>query len=1171
MAKTPELVHLHNHTHYSILDGLQKIPAMLDRVQELGQKAVAITDHGSMSGAIEFYLEAKKRDIKPIIGIETYMARRSHLDKSGKQDANPYHLILLAKNYQGYQNLCKLSTIAWLDGFYYKPRIDRKLLEQYSEGLICLSGCAGGELAKAIEANDFDKATEIAKWYKRVFGDDYYLELQDHGDWELGKIINQGNLKLAKELGIKYVITKDCHYTLREQDKAHDILLCIQTASNLDDKDRFRIDLPLYLTSTDETIASTQLEPDVILEAIRQTDQIADKVDLEIPMGQILIPTFPVPDSETEESYLESLVLAGANRLYKNNQSDLPSEVTDRIKFELGVIKRMGYCGYMLIVWDLINWSKSQGIITGPGRGSAAGSIVCYCIGITDIDPLKYQLLFERFLNPERISMPDIDMDFPDDRRDEVIDYASQKYGSDRVAHIVTFGVMAARNAVRDTGRVLGYDYNSIDSIAKKIPAPVQGRHIPLADSIKNDPELKTEYETNPIAKHVIDNALNLEGTIRNSGVHAAGVVIAPEPLVKRLPLMNAAKGVISTQYSMNYVEGLGLLKFDFLGLSNLTIIKNTLRIIKKVYKKEIDATNIPLDDSDTYRLFQEGKTMGIFQFESSGMRSYLRQLKPTVFEDIVAMVALYRPGPLGGGFTDQFIRRKNNPDLIEYGHPKLESILKPTYGVVVYQEQVMDISKVLSGFSGGEADTLRKAMGKKQRDTLAKMKDKFIKGAKTHSQVDDKYINDLWSSLEDFADYGFNKSHAASYALISIWTAYLKAHYPAAFMAALMTNHFEETEKLTIAIKECKDMGIKILPPDINQSYTEFAITPDKQAIRFGLMAIKNVGEKSIDQLIEIRNQSGQFTDLDDFLTKIPTGVINKKILESLVKVGALDSLGDRQILLANIEQIVSYHSTLQKTINSQQNSLFAGTESAQSIHKIRLSPAREIISDKTILTWEKELTGHYISKHPLEEFIEEIESKTQSIPSLNPSQEGQLVVVAGIISSIKKITTKKGQTMAIVGLSGVEDDIEVVVFPNSYQAYQALIEENHTVIVKAKVNYQDRGRQLDKPKLIAEKIGQLDKKTLSRIRAPKQSSSSTKEDISYKPLEKLIITLNQPGKNQLIKLKQLLDHYPGEHPVLLKIQTDYKIQPLELSIKVSKDPELISTLEQDYSLGYN
>ncbi|MBP6005512.1 DNA polymerase III subunit alpha [Candidatus Saccharibacteria bacterium] len=1169
MAKPTELVHLHNHTHYSILDGLQKIPAMLDRVKELGQSAVAITDHGTMSGAIEFYLEAKKRDIKPIIGIETYMARRSHLDKSGKQDANPYHLILLAKNYQGYQNLCQLSTIAWLDGFYYKPRIDRELLEKYSEGLICLSGCAGGELAKAIEANDFEKATEIAKWYQQVFGDDYYLELQDHGDWELGQIINQGNLRLAKELDIQYVITKDCHYTLKEQEKAHDILLCIQTASNLDDKDRFRIDLPLYLTSTEETLATSQLEAEVITEAISQTSQIADKVELEIPMGQILIPTFPVPKSETEESYLESLVLEGANRLYSNDQGTLSDQVTNRIKFELGVIKRMGYCGYMLIVWDLINWSKSQGIITGPGRGSAAGSIVCYCLGITDIDPLKYQLLFERFLNPERISMPDIDMDFPDDHRDEVIQYASQKYGSDQVAHIVTFGVMAARNAVRDTGRVLGYDYNSIDAIAKKIPAPVQGRHIPLADSIKNDPELKTEYQTNPIAKHVIDNALNLEGTIRNSGVHAAGVVIAPEPLVKRIPLMNAAKGVVATQYSMNYVEGLGFLKFDFLGLSNLTIIKNTLRIVKKVYGEKINATDIPLDDPNTYRLFQEGKTMGIFQFESSGMRSYLRQLKPTVFEDIVAMVALYRPGPLGGGFTDEFIKRKNNPDLIKYDHPKLEPILQPTYGVVVYQEQVMDISKVLSGFSGGEADTLRKAMGKKQRDTLAKMKDKFIKGAKTHSQVDDQFINDLWSSLEDFADYGFNKSHAASYALIAIWTAYLKAHYPAAFMAALMTNHFEETEKLTIAIKECKDMGVKILPPDINQSYTEFAITPDKQAIRFGLMAIKNVGEKSIEQIIEIRNQSGQFTDLDDFLIKIPAGVINKKILESMIKVGAFDSLGDRQILLANIEQIVSFHSNLQKTLNSQQNSLFAGTESAESIHKIKLNPAQEIISDKTILTWEKELTGHYISKHPLEEFIEEIEKRTQSISGLNPSQEGQMVVIAGIITTIKKITTKKGQTMAILNLSGVEEEIELVIFPNTYQSYQQLINENQIVVAKGKLSYLDRGRQLDKPKLITEKLGPLDQKTLSRIRPPKQSKPS--DIISYKPLEKLIITINQPGKNQLVELKQLLDKYPGEHPVLLKIQTGHHIQPLELPIKVAKDPELVTTLEKDYSLGYN
>ncbi|HEY1064335.1 MAG TPA: DNA polymerase III subunit alpha, partial [Candidatus Saccharimonadales bacterium] len=827
-----DYVHLHNHTQYSLLDGLTKVPALIDYVKAKNMVAVAQTDHGTLSGAIEFYKTATANGVKPIIGIETYVAARTHLDKDPGKDKPNFHLILLAMNNQGYQNLMALSTTANLDGYYYKPRIDHELLEKHSEGLIVLSGCIGGEVGDAIRNEQYDQAKKIAEWYKSVFGDRYYIEMQDHGHpdhpskWAEQERVNKGLMQLAKELDIQPVVTCDAHYLQHEDQEAHEILLCVQTGSFLSDEKRMSLkDFELHVTDPTEIIDRwSTLCP----EAVSNTRAIADRCNVEIELGKILIPKFPVPKGDTEKSYLVKQTYRGLAWRYGGASLEdsekmsvdeakklLAPEVLERAEYELGVIESMGFNGYFLIIADFMNWGKDRGIVFGPGRGSAAGSIISYALKITELDPLKYDLLFERFLNPDRISMPDVDIDIMDTRRDEVIQYCAEKYGDDRVANIVTFGTMAARNAVRDVARVLQVPYAEADRLAKMIPAPIQGRHIPLQTSLAKDPDLKHEYDTNEESHRVFDLAVRVEGTIRSHGVHAAGVVIAPDSIVKFAPLEMAQKGVVATQYPKDPVEELGLLKMDFLGLSNLTVINNTLRIIRKVYGKEIDINSLPLDDELTYKLLQRGDTTGVFQFESSGMKRYLRELKATEFDDVIAMGALYRPGPLSAGLTDSFIKRKNGLEDISYAHPLMKGALETTFGVLVYQEQVMRISRDVCGFTGGEADTLRKAIGKKKKDVMEKMRVKFIEGA-VANDVPRPVIEKFWKDLLGFADYCFNKSHSACYGMISYQTAYLKAHYPAAFMAALMTSDYDDTDRLAIEITECKKMGIKVLPPDV-------------------------------------------------------------------------------------------------------------------------------------------------------------------------------------------------------------------------------------------------------------------------------------------------------------------------------------------------------------------
>jgi DNA polymerase-3 subunit alpha len=898
------------------------VPKLIDYVKEAGMTAVAMTDHGTLSGTIEFYKEAEAHGIKPIIGMEAYVATRSRHDRDPQKDKNYFHLIILAMNNTGYQNLMRLSSIANLEGVYYKPRIDHELLEQYNEGLIIVSGCIGGEIGDSLRHGQYEKAVETAKWYKQVFGDRYYFEVQDHGHpdhpskWDEQVAVTAETIKLSEELDIPCVVTCDAHYLRHEDQIAHEILLCVQTGAFLSDEKRMSLsDFELHVTDPVEIIKRWGADhPDYIT----NTRAIADRCEVTIELGKILIPKFPVPEGETEKSYLDKLVYSGLAWRYggiakleasklsvEQAVATLPDDVSTRTTYELGIIDSMGFNGYFLIISDFIGWGKNEGIVFGPGRGSAAGSIISYALAITELDPLKYDLLFERFLNPDRISMPDVDIDIQDTRRNEVIQYCVEKYGTERVANIVTFGRMAARNAVRDVSRVLQVPYAEADRLSKMIPPPIQGVNIPLAKALATDHDLKQEYETNETSKKVFDLALQLEGTIRSHGVHAAGVVIAPDDIVKFVPLEMAQKGVVATQYPMGPVEELGLLKMDFLGLSNLTTIKNALRIIKRVNGLDIDINEIPLDDTAAYELLQRGDTTGVFQLESAGMKRYLRDLKPSVFEDIVAMVALYRPGPMQ--FIDEFIGRKHGERVIAYPHPSMENSLKNTYGVLVYQEQVMQISKEVCGLTGGEADTLRKAIGKKKIDIMRKMKLRMIEGGQAVSGIQPAVMEVFWKQLEEFAAYCFNKSHAACYGLIAYQTAYLKAHYPEAFMAAVMSSDYDDIDRLAIEITECKKMGIQVLAPDVNESYLEFAVVPDSKQIRFGMVAIKNVGHGAVEEILKARDASN-FTSLEDFLTRVNCRVVNRKAMESLIKAGGFDRYAERAVLLHNLDMMLAF-----------------------------------------------------------------------------------------------------------------------------------------------------------------------------------------------------------------------------------------------------------------------
>ncbi len=1187
-----DFVHLHNHTQYSLLDGLTKIPELMDAVQAMGMHSVAITDHGTLSGLIEFYKEANARSIKPILGLEAYMAVRSFSDKDPTKDKNNFHLTLLAMNQQGYQNLMRLSTIANLEGFYYRPRIDHTLLKKYSEGLIVLSGCIGSEVGDALRQAQYEAAKKIAQWYKSVFGDRYYLEVQDHGHpshptyWKEQEAVNQQLLQLAKELDIACVVTCDAHYLRRDDQEAHEVLLCVQTGSFLSDEGRMSLkDLTLHVTDPKEVIKRWGKENP---ELITNTHVIAERCEIKLELGRILIPKFPVPQGQTERSHLELLTYQGlawryggmaeskAKKLTKEAaKKTLSDEVRERAEYELGVIEQMGFCGYFLIIADFINWGKNKGIVFGPGRGSAAGSIISYALKITELDPLAYDLLFERFLNPDRISMPDIDIDIQDSRRDEVIQYCVDKYGTDRVANIVTFGRMAARNAVRDVARVLQVPYAEADKLAKMLPQPVQGRHIPLSQSLKQDRDLKEEYRTNESARRVFDLAIQLEGTIRSHGVHAAGVVIAPDEIVKFTPLEMAQKGVVATQYSMGPIEDLGLLKMDFLGLSNLTIIKNALRIIRKVYDKQIVIDQIPLDDAKTYELFQHGDTTGVFQFESAGMKRYLKELQPTEFNDLIAMNALYRPGPMQ--WIEEFIARKNGKRTITYLDEVMRPALEPTYGIMVYQEQVMQIAKDMCGFSGGQADTLRKAIGKKKRDVMAKLKQEFITGATKTSGVKVAVVEKLWAELEKFADYAFPKAHSSCYATVAYWTAYLKANYPPAFMAALMTSDFDNTDRLAIEINECKHMGIEVLPPDVNESFVEFAVLAKSKQIRFGLAAIKNVGTAAVEEILRARDIDHEFANLEDFFAKVNARIVNRKTIESLIKAGALDSFGKRTKLLSNLDALLAYASRVQKAKVAGQTDLFGDDVNTKTMHaSLHLENSDIEINAAELLRWERDLLGIYLSQHPLDQFETLLGEQTVPLNELQPSQEGKRVTVGGAVTDVREVTTKRGQKMAFVKLADKFGEIELILFPGNYQQ-QDIWERDRIIIATGKITSRDRnGAALGEVKILVDDAHEVNLNEASGEQLMATSSKAVKgpgAKVLYKstptnrynnvPTRVYLRLMSGEDQELLLSLKQTIDDYQGDTEVVLVLGEDSNKQVIKLPMRINSAPRVLGELQ--------
>ncbi len=1196
-------VHLHNHSHYSLLDGLTKLDEMINYAKEQGSPAIAITDHGAMYGVIEFYQKCKKAGIKPIIGVETYLAPASRFDKTTKEDGRSYHLLLLAKNKKGYQNLIKLVSAAHLEGFYYKPRVDWELLSQYHEGLIAASACLAGEIPRLILADKKEEAKKRILAYKQLFGqDNFYLEIMDHPELEGQDKVNAELIRFSRELGAPLVATNDVHYFKREDAEAQDILLCLQNKKKLEDRDRLKmLGLGDYsLRSNADMIAAFKNTP----EAVKNTLKIASACQLEIELGNTQLPHFEVPPGEDGNSYLRHCCLKGLAKRYPQANKEELKKINTRLDYELSVIAKMGWPSYFLIVADFINWAKDNKIVVGPGRGSAAGSLVCYLTGITNLDPLQYDLLFERFLNPDRISMPDIDMDFADTRRNEVINYVGEKYGHDHVAQIITFGTMAARAAIRDVGRVLGEPYDYCDRLSKTVPMFMK-----LGEALKAVPELREIYQQEAAARRIIDYARRLEGVARHASTHACGVLITKKPLTEYVPIQYASSSdrSIISQYSLHPIEDLGLLKMDFLGLKNLTIIESALKIIKNTRGLEIDIDALPLDDRKTYRLFQAGETTGVFQFESSGMKRYLRELKPTVFEDVIAMVALYRPGPME--WIPDYIAGKHKRKKVSYLHPKLAPILEKTYGVAIYQEQVMQIARDLAGFSMGQADVLRKAVGKKIPSLLAEQKEKFIEGG-VKNGVYKELAEKIFSFIEPFAGYGFNRSHAACYALIAYQTAYLKAHWPVEFMAALLTADQGDTDRVAVEIEECRHMALKIMPPDINESFASFTVvtagTKENRAvaanekvdtIRFGLKAIKNVGEHIADVIIKERKNKGSYADIFDLLARITDKDLNKKSLESLIKSGALDGYGERGQLLANVEKLLNLNKEAAKSKDSRQSSLFADLPTASHLNHFSLAPAA-MASQSEKLNWERELLGLYISEHPFNVFRPHLTNYARPLAELKFHKTDERVITAGVISALKKIITRSGESMLFVKIEDASAVVEVLVFPRLYKESQNLWREGQAVILDGKVSEKDK-----EIKVLVNHAAPLDaeapQKSLADFKKllltgsgfrngynsgykangynpysyqQKMDDSQASQGDRKTPLDKAgvpalrLTFLKDFSSADLEQLKKILVLYPGDSEVYFKVFSGEKKQLIKSDLRVKFSSALSAALRERF-----
>ena len=1048
MAK---FTHLHVHSHYSLLDGLAKIDELVARAAELGMNSLALTDHGNLCGAIEFYKKAKKQGINPILGAEMYIAREKMTDKRPGIDDTRYHLTVLAANNQGYKNLIKLVTKAHLDGFYYKPRVDKELLREHSGGLIALSGCFAGEIPRAIRNKKVELAERLIHDYQDIFGkENFYLEVAPHFNYPDQRMINEELANLSPKTGAKLVATNDIHYVRPEDAGAQDILVSVQTGARLENEDRLTMkDANLSLRSGKEM---SELFPDHP-EAIEHTEEIASRVNIEIPLGNWTFPEFKIPPGTTTDGELRRMTLEGIQK----RGLEKTKEIEERTEYELGIIREKGFAPYFLVVADLIDQAHRKNILTTI-RGSVAGSLVTYLIGITNINPLEYKLPFERFLNRERPLPPDIDMDFADNRRDEIIQYAREKYGEDKVAQIGTFGTMMARAVVRDVTRALSYPYLLGDRIAKLIPLGSQGFPMTIDQALATTPELKQTYDAEPEIKRIIDEAKKLEGCVRHISVHAAGVVIGPEALQEYVPLQYDPKGgKIITQYDMHAVEDAGLLKFDFLGIRNLSILSDAIRLVKKYHDIDIDIEKIPLDDKKTFSMLAHGETMGLFQLGGSGMTKYLRELKPTSIHDINAMVALYRPGPIES--IPEYIRRKHNPSLIQYLDPRMKDILSQSYGVITYQDDVLLTAINLAGYSWAEADKLRKAIGKKIPAEMQAQKEKLIKGLVSNGMSEPK-SETLWKLIEPFAAYGFNKSHGASYGRVAYQTAYMKANFPAEYMTAVLTADSGDMEKVAEIITECQRMNIPVLPPDVNESLAQFTLIKgapgDGDKIRFGLESVKNVGTNIVEAIIQARGSEGKFSSLTDFAEKVKHKDFNKKSFESLVKCGALDGLGERNQLIGNLELILEYNRDSQKIKSTGQNSLFSLTPEVYT-YSIRLRNV-EPATKRERLTWEKELLGLYVTEHPIQEYIEKLKANhVLPLKDLVLETSNRFVSVGGVVSNVQKIITKSGEPMLFVKLEDLTSRIEVLVFPKILAKNPTIWQEEKVILVKGRLSDKD------------------------------------------------------------------------------------------------------------------
>lgn len=1136
--------HLHVHTEFSLLDGSCKIKEIVARAKELGMDSLAITDHGVMYGVIDFYKAAKEVGIKPIIGCEVYVAPGSRFNKEAGQSEDKYHhLVLLAENNKGYANLMKIVSKGFIDGFYYKPRVDYEVLEQYHEGIIALSACLAGEVQKYLARGFYEEGKKAALRYQDIFGKgNYYLELQDHGIPEQ-KMVNSSLLRMSKELDIELVATNDVHYINAEDSVAHDILLCIQTGKKVSDEDRMRYEGgQFYLKSEDEM---RKLFP-YALQALENTHKIAQRCNVEIEFGVTKLPRYDVPEGYTSWEYLNYLCTKGLNEKYPDDDGTL----RERLDYELGIINKMGYVDYFLIVWDFINYAKSNDIMVGPGRGSAAGSIVSYCLGITDIDPIKYDLLFERFLNPERVSMPDIDVDFCYERRQEVIDYVVRKYGKDRVVQIVTFGTLAARNVIRDVGRVLDLPYAVVDEVAKMIPKDIG---ITIQKALDQSEDFRKLYNSNEEVKNLINMAKRLEGLPRHTSMHAAGVVISQKSVDEYVPLSRASDGSVTTQYIMTTLEELGLLKMDFLGLRTLTVIQNAVKYAEKSTGRKIDINKIDYNDKNVLDYIGTGKTDGIFQLESSGMKNFMKELKPQSLEDIIAGISLYRPGPMD--FIPKYLDGKNNPDNITYDCPQLEKILKPTYGCIVYQEQVMQIVRELAGYTLGRSDLVRRAMSKKKQSVMEKEKKNFVYGNPEENVkgciangIDEQIAIKIYNDMMDFAKYAFNKSHAAAYAVVSYQTAFLKYYYPVEYMAALMTSVIENSTKVSEYIVTSRSMGIKLLPPDINEGESGFSVK--NNSIVYGLSAIKSIGKSVIDTIVEERELNGKYTSLKNFIERLSGKEVNKRTVENFIKAGAFDSLdGNRRQLMTAYSRIIdSVNEEKKKSITGQMSLFDLVSDEDKADYEIRM-PDLEEYSKEEKLAFEKEVLGVYVSGHPLEQYEDKWRKNVKSFTKdFITDEEGNTIakdntttIVGGMIDTITLKTTRTGKTMAFITLEDLYGVMEILIFPNVLERYRYMLKENEKIFVKGKVSIGDD----EQGKLICDQIISFDK-------VPRELWIQFKDKNEYmlKENELLEFIRNSDGNDTLI--------------IYCKAEKVKKVFPRNM--RINADADMINQLSEKY-----